>query len=378
MGLDNPIHLLILLAILLLVFGAKRLPEMGARSATACAGSRTPSAPRHPPSPNSCPPRPLWRRRPRRPPRTGRHRAMQVTAVLRTALRSVPDDAHLSVVDHLDELRTRMIVSLTVIAVAFGICFTQNQRLLDLIDAPLAHVTQNAVRAGDGPLGATYTVQKGARDIAVQVRRAITILAPRGLPPASRTALAGSAIALGRHSPPVGGSTSRSPRHARDRRAVHDDGDRDAHLRTDPVAPGSAPTGVWIPDAGTRQRTAPPDATGADRRPRAVHHRRRIRVLHRPSGRRPLPPDLQRRPVQRPRAGRPVSRFAAPSYSRWARSFRCPSRSSRPPGQASSRLASCAGTAGGRLRHAPRSGRSSPATRSRCCSRRFRCTSCSS
>jgi sec-independent protein translocase protein TatA len=29
MGLDNPIHLLFLLAILLLVFGAKRLPEMG-------------------------------------------------------------------------------------------------------------------------------------------------------------------------------------------------------------------------------------------------------------------------------------------------------------------------------------------------------------
>ncbi len=28
-GLDNPVHLLFLLAILLLVFGAKRLPEMG-------------------------------------------------------------------------------------------------------------------------------------------------------------------------------------------------------------------------------------------------------------------------------------------------------------------------------------------------------------
>jgi sec-independent protein translocase protein TatA len=28
-GLDNPIHLLFLLVILLLVFGAKRLPEMG-------------------------------------------------------------------------------------------------------------------------------------------------------------------------------------------------------------------------------------------------------------------------------------------------------------------------------------------------------------
>jgi sec-independent protein translocase protein TatA len=29
MGLDNPIHLLVLLMILLLVFGARRLPEMG-------------------------------------------------------------------------------------------------------------------------------------------------------------------------------------------------------------------------------------------------------------------------------------------------------------------------------------------------------------
>jgi len=29
LGLDNPIHLLFLLVLLLLVFGAKRLPEMG-------------------------------------------------------------------------------------------------------------------------------------------------------------------------------------------------------------------------------------------------------------------------------------------------------------------------------------------------------------
>jgi sec-independent protein translocase protein TatA len=29
MGLDNPIHLVLLLGILLMVFGAKRLPEMG-------------------------------------------------------------------------------------------------------------------------------------------------------------------------------------------------------------------------------------------------------------------------------------------------------------------------------------------------------------
>lgn len=120
---------------------------------------------------------------------------MQIAAVIRTALRSVPDDASLSVVDHLDELRTRMIVALSVLAVAFALCFSQNQRLLDVVDAPLAHVTQNAVRAGDGPLGATYEVQEGARDIAVQLRSAIAALSPRTLPPSSRAALAH----VGRH-----------------------------------------------------------------------------------------------------------------------------------------------------------------------------------
>lgn len=115
---------------------------------------------------------------------------MPVATAIRTALRSVPDDASLSVVDHLDELRTRMIVALSVLAVAFAICFSQNERLLGIIDAPLAHVTQGAARAGDGPLGATYTVQEGARDIAVQLRSAIGILSPSHLPPASKAALA--------------------------------------------------------------------------------------------------------------------------------------------------------------------------------------------
>lgn len=37
-GLDNPIHLLFLLVILLLVFGAKRLPEMGRSLGTGLRG----------------------------------------------------------------------------------------------------------------------------------------------------------------------------------------------------------------------------------------------------------------------------------------------------------------------------------------------------
>ena len=52
----------------------------------------------------------------------------------------------LSVVDHLDELRSRLIVSL--VAVAFGICFWQNNELLRVINTPLAHHTQQQVSTG--------------------------------------------------------------------------------------------------------------------------------------------------------------------------------------------------------------------------------------
>src|SRR5947209_8662846 len=92
-------------------------------------------------------------------------------------LRPISHEDTLSVVGHLDELRTRLIVSLLAVAVAFGVCFWQNHRLLHLIDSPLAHQTQAQVRAGHGPLGATYTVQKSARDVAVQLQTVSGVLA---------------------------------------------------------------------------------------------------------------------------------------------------------------------------------------------------------
>jgi sec-independent protein translocase protein TatC len=83
--------------------------------------------------------------------------------------RSVGHTDQLSVVDHLDELRTRLIVSLIAVMVAFGICFWQNNSLLHLIDTPLAQQTQQQVRQGHGPLGATYKVQRSTRDVARQL-----------------------------------------------------------------------------------------------------------------------------------------------------------------------------------------------------------------
>jgi sec-independent protein translocase protein TatC len=75
----------------------------------------------------------------------------------------------MSSVDHLEELRARLIVSFLALAVAFGFCFWQNHTLLRIVNQPLAHNTQQQVRAGRGPLGATYSVQRSARDVAAQV-----------------------------------------------------------------------------------------------------------------------------------------------------------------------------------------------------------------
>ena len=89
----------------------------------------------------------------------------------------------LSVVDHLDELRTRLLVSLLTVAVAFGICFWQNNELLHVINAPLAHQTQQQVRAGHGPLGATYTVQQSTRDVAKQLDTVAGVLSAQNHTP---------------------------------------------------------------------------------------------------------------------------------------------------------------------------------------------------
>jgi sec-independent protein translocase protein TatC len=52
-------------------------------------------------------------------------------------LRPVDFEDRLTLVEHLDELRTRLIVAGAAFAVAFALCFWQNDRLLDIANAPL-------------------------------------------------------------------------------------------------------------------------------------------------------------------------------------------------------------------------------------------------
>jgi sec-independent protein translocase protein TatC len=111
-------------------------------------------------------------------------------AVAPVRWRLIHHEERLSVVGHLDELRTRLIISLLTFAVAFGICFWQNTKVLRLIDRPLAHQTQQQVKAGHGPLGATYTVQRSARDVATQLDTVAAVIAAESHRPAVTASLA--------------------------------------------------------------------------------------------------------------------------------------------------------------------------------------------
>jgi sec-independent protein translocase protein TatC len=57
-------------------------------------------------------------------------------------LRPVDFEDRLTLVEHLDELRTRIVISIVAFSAAFALCFWQNSRLLDIANGPLpGHLT---------------------------------------------------------------------------------------------------------------------------------------------------------------------------------------------------------------------------------------------
>jgi sec-independent protein translocase protein TatC len=92
------------------------------------------------------------------------------------AVGRIGHEDRLTVVGHLEELRGRLIVSLLALAVAFGFCMWQNHALLNILNRPLAHQTQRQIKAGDGPLGATYSVQRAARAVGSSLQRMLGAL----------------------------------------------------------------------------------------------------------------------------------------------------------------------------------------------------------
>ena len=69
-------------------------------------------------------------------------------------VKAISHEDELSLVEHLDELRARIVVSLAVFGVALALCFWQNHLLLELAERPAAlrprqadHVRRSASRS---------------------------------------------------------------------------------------------------------------------------------------------------------------------------------------------------------------------------------------
>ena len=82
--------------------------------------------------------------------------------------------------DHLDELRTRLIVSAAVLAVAFGFCLWQNHALLHIINKPLQTQTRKQVAKGQGTVGQAVLAQQAVLKVARDTQGALAILAQPG------------------------------------------------------------------------------------------------------------------------------------------------------------------------------------------------------
>lgn len=109
-----------------------------------------------------------------------------------TAIRTIGHDERLSVIEHLDELRARLIVSALALALAFGVCLWQNNRLLHFINRPLERQTSHQVASGQGPAGQTWLAQQATRRLALDTARVAGVLsAPQsGLSAGARSRLA--------------------------------------------------------------------------------------------------------------------------------------------------------------------------------------------
>jgi sec-independent protein translocase protein TatC len=93
-----------------------------------------------------------------------------------TAIRPIGYEDRLSLVEHLDELRTRLMISAAVLAVVFGFCLWQNHQLLHLLNKPLQTQTRKQVARGEGTVGQAVLAQQGLLKLSGDTQAALEAL----------------------------------------------------------------------------------------------------------------------------------------------------------------------------------------------------------
>ncbi len=103
----------------------------------------------------------------------------------------VQHDARLTLVEHLDELRSRLIFCVAALTVIFAVCVWQNDALLKILNQPLADTTQASIKNGDGIPGQIDKNRKALLGLANATLAVTAVLQQpgSGLSPKARAAL---------------------------------------------------------------------------------------------------------------------------------------------------------------------------------------------
>jgi sec-independent protein translocase protein TatC len=108
-------------------------------------------------------------------------------------LRPIGHEDRLSIVDHLGELRSRLFVCLAVLAVAFALCYWQNNALLNLLNKPLPPPSQT----GSNKIGGlTRDSANASKDLARSAKAFQALSASSDLSAADRSVIAQAASSL--------------------------------------------------------------------------------------------------------------------------------------------------------------------------------------
>jgi sec-independent protein translocase protein TatC len=115
-----------------------------------------------------------------------------------TAIRPISHEDRLSLVEHLEELRTRLIISAVVLAVVFGFCLWQNHELLHILNKPLQTQTQKQVAKGEGTVGQAVLAQQSLLKLSGDTQATLRALQRpgSGLSPRARAELPALIAAL--------------------------------------------------------------------------------------------------------------------------------------------------------------------------------------
>lgn len=112
-----------------------------------------------------------------------------------TTLKPIGHEDRLTIVDHLDELRTRLFVCAITLAIAFAICFWQNHALIDVLNKPLSDSTPTVQNTqGNGRLATVAAAQlEVQRGFAAAAQAFGALATADNLTPVQRRAVAAAA-----------------------------------------------------------------------------------------------------------------------------------------------------------------------------------------